>query len=392
MKPSLPVSMTTLIVVFTIAVVGRAAADESHAILLSKVFSTADDEIAAPVVRNVSAEASVPATPYVEEGIFMTALGGVHVPATFRYEPTGFGGGNGYNCGCGCDPRWTLRAGMLWMQRDNPNNAVLVTTGDLVTPVLNASQFNFDFAPGFELDVIRHNAGGSGWDLEARFFNVDNMNASVPTVLSPGGAFTSYLIPLGNGLPSTITGSYDSSLLSTELNVRRQAGPDWLTVLAGFRYLRLNEEGATIVQDIGPGLNLATIGNNSNNDLFGAQLGAEIDLLTKGRLNFNTFGKAGIYANHNSNDVFISQSAFPATFASSDSSTTTAFVGELGFVGAYRITDSLSLRSTYQLMWVEGVALASDQVAVSNPLLGTATVDTDGTFYQGFFVGLEYTR
>ena len=392
MKPFRPVSMTTLIVVFTFVVVGRAAADESHAILLSNVFGTANDEIAAPVVRNVSAEASLPATPYVEEGIFMMALGGEHVPSTFRYEPTGLGGWNGHNCGCGCDPRWTLRAGALWMKRADPSSAVLVTDGTLVTPVLNANQFNFDFAPGYELDAIRHNAGGSGWDLEARFFNVDNMNASVPTILSPTGAFTSYLIPLGNGLPSTISGSYDSSLLSTELNVRRQAAPDWLTVLAGFRYLRLSEKGATLLQDIGPGLNLATIQNNSNNDLFGAQLGAEIDLLTQGRFNFNTFGKAGLYANHNSNNVFISQSAFPATFASSASSTQAAFVGELGFVSAYRITDSLSLRSTYQLMWVDGVALASDQVAVSNPLVGTASIDRNGTFYQGFFVGLEYTR
>ncbi len=391
MKSYRPLAMASLVAICAFAVVGPATADESQPIVLSKVFDDADDAGFSPVVRNVSSNANIPASTY-EEGIFMTALGEVNAPENFRYESTAFGGGNGQNCGCGCDPRWTIRAGALWMKRADPSSAVLVTDGTLVTPVLNANQFNFDFTPGFEIDVIRHNAGGSGWDLEARFFNVENMNASVPTILSPLGAFTTYQIPLGNGLPSTISGSYDSSLLSTELNVRRQAGPNWLTVLAGFRYLRLNEEGATLVQDIGPGLNVATIQNDTNNDLFGFQLGGEIDLLTRGRWNVNTFGKAGIYANHNSSDVFISQTAFPATFGSSDSSTTTAFVGELGFASSYRITNNLSLRSTYQLMWVDGVALASDQIAVSNPFLGTSTIDTNDTLYHGFFVGLEYTR
>lgn len=362
--------------------------------MLSKVFDDVHDAAFAPVVRSDSSDASVAATPYVEEGIFTTALGGVNTPATFRYEPTALGGCNCQNCGCGCDPRWTVRAGALWLHRSAPDSAVLVTDGILVTPLLNANQFRFDFAPGFELDAIRHNVRDSGWDLQARFFDVQNMNASTPTVFSPTGAFVSYAVPLGNNFfPNTISGSYNSSLLSTELNARRQAGPEWLTVLAGFRYLRLSENGATILEDIGPGLNLATHQIGSTNDMFGAQLGAEVDLLSKGRFSVNTFGKAGLCANHNSNSVVISQSAFPGfTFNSADSSTNAAFVGELGFVGAYRITKSLSLRGTYQLLWVEGVALASDQVAVSNPLAGTAAINRDGAFYQGLFVGLEYTR
>ncbi|MEK6261983.1 MAG: BBP7 family outer membrane beta-barrel protein [Planctomycetota bacterium] len=389
MKSYLPFAMTSLVVVCALAQAGPATADESQAIVLSKVFDEGNDGAFTPVVRSVST------SPYVEEGIFTTALGGVHVPEAFRYEPTSHGCGNGHNCGC--DPRWTVRAGALWLHRSAPDSAVLVTDSFFPggTTLLDASDFRFDFAPGFELDVIRHNVRGSGWDLQARFFDVENMNASTPTVIAPLGAVIQFPVPIGNtGFPNTITGSYDSQLLSTELNVRRQAGPEWLTVLAGFRYLRLNEQGLTIFETIGPLTNLFPYEINTTNDLFGGQLGAEIDLLTQGRLNVSTFGKAGLYGNNISTSAQVIQASTGNILFSSGGNSTTnaAFVGELGFVGAYRLTDSLSLRTTYQLMWVEGVALASDQVAVSDVTGGPSTIDNSGALYQGFFVGLEYTR
>jgi putative beta barrel porin BBP7 len=386
MKSYSGLAMTSLVVAF--AFVASATAAESQAILLSKVFDDADERVFAPVVRSESSDAGVSATPHVDEGVFTTALGGVHVPENFRYQPTALSGGH--------DPRWTVRAGALWLHRSAPDSAVLVTDSFAPggTTLLDASQFRFDFAPGFELDAIRHNVLDSGWDLQARFFDVENMNASTPTIVAPAGAVIQFATPIGNTFfPNTISGTYDSQLLSTELNVRRQTGPEWLTILAGFRYLRLNEQGLTIFETIGPVTNLFPYLIDSTNDLYGAQLGADIDLLSQGRLSVSTFGKAGLYGNNISTSAQVTSAATGAVlFGTAAHETNTAFVGEWGLVGAYRITNSLSLRTTYQLMWVEGVALASDQVAVANMLGGPSSVDNNGAFYQGFFAGLEYTR
>jgi hypothetical protein len=179
-------------------------------------------------------------------------------------------------------------------------------------------------------------------------------------------------------------------LYNVELNARRHVS-EWLQILAGFRHVQLNEQGVTILQDIGPGLNLATIGNGASNHLWGFQLGVDGVLWTRNRLSVESVCKAGIFGNSAQNQVSITQSAFPGTgFTSSDETGHTAFVGEVGLTGVYRLTDCLSVRSAYQLMWLEGVAVASDQIAVSDPLLGNATVDTGGSlFYHGAFIGLQ---
>ena len=68
-----------------------------------------------------------------------------------------------------------------------------------------------------------------------------------------------------------------------------------------------------------------------------------------------------------------------------------AFLGEAGVVLTYAITQNLALRASYEAMWLEGVALAPEQIGASDFVAGTASVDTHGgVFYQGGGVGLEY--
>jgi len=72
-----------------------------------------------------------------------------------------------------------------------------------------------------------------------------------------------------------------------------------------------------------------------------------------------------------------------------------AFCGEIGITAAYNLTDRLALRGGYQLLWLDGVALASQQPILNPPpLLSAATsVGTSGdVFYNGAFIGLEYRR
>jgi hypothetical protein len=62
---------------------------------------------------------------------------------------------------------------------------------------------------------------------------------------------------------------------------------------------------------------------------------------------------------------------------------------------AGRCPVSQSVGGGYQLLWLDGVALASQQPSVNPPpVLGPATsvATTGDLFYNGAFVGLEYRR
>lgn len=294
----------------------------------------------------------------------------------------------------GCCLNWTVRGGILFLQRSRPETAVLVT--DSFAPggnvLLNAHELNLGWSAGGELDVIRHRLLDSDWDLQVRVFSLDDWNANRGAVASPGGSVVQYPVPIGNTFfPGNISASLASELHSAELNLRRPTN-DWLTLMAGLRYVELGESGMTIFQDIGPGLNLATHRIQAHNHLFGFQLGAEALLLERGNFEVSAVGKVGIYANSSDNSVLITQNVGP-TFASSAREDHAAFVGELGIAATYALSENWYLRATYQLLWLDAVAQATDQVAASNPAINSATVD-DGTtvFYHGTFLGVEYRR
>ncbi|MFO0870213.1 MAG: hypothetical protein U0935_14895 [Pirellulales bacterium] len=218
----------------------------------------------------------------------------------------------------GCCLNWTVRGGILFLQRSRPETAVLVT--DSFAPggnvLLNAHELNLGWSAGGELDVIRHRLLDSDWDLQVRVFSLDDWNANRGAVASPGGSVVQYPLPIGNTFfPGNISASLASELHSAELNLRRPTN-DWLTLMAGLRYVELGESGMTIFQDIGPGLNLATHRIQAHNHLFGFQLGAEALLLERGNFEVSAVGKVGIYANSSDNSVLITQNVGP-TFASS---------------------------------------------------------------------------
>jgi len=66
-------------------------------------------------------------------------------------------------------------------------------------------------------------------------------------------------------------------------------------------------------------------------------------------------------------------------------------VGELGLNAVYQVNEHFSLMAGYQLAWIEGVALASEQIAVSDPFAGIGGIDITGSpFYHGFTAAAEF--
>jgi hypothetical protein len=244
---------------------------------------------------------------------------------------------------CCCGPTWTVRAGAMALQRISPASG---------KP--NINNFNRHFADfgvgwGYELDAIRHRVCGSGNDVEVRYFGLYGWGGST------------------NGF------TYGSQLQNAEVNVRRWALP-WLQVLGGFRWVELMDY-------LGDTTGIAQF--RTRNNLYGGQIGFDAKILQRRRLRIDGLGKAGAYGNNASSTL-----SFPTLpgFAFGGAANQTAFVGEIGLTGRYAINKHLALRSTYELLWLDGVALANNSL-----FLGPG-VTSNTVFYQGAFVGLEFSH
>ncbi|MDZ4821793.1 MAG: BBP7 family outer membrane beta-barrel protein [Planctomycetota bacterium] len=176
---------------------------------------------------------------------------------------------------------------------------------------------------------------------------------------------------------------YTSDLYSGEVNYLLSETSDPLRLTSGFRYARLNEEiDFTLFGD--PTDNLQV-----ENDLYGWQLGLERSTLPRSDSIFSAclFGKPGIYFV----DSRLTNITYPGVYNDTvnDSQYGVAFIGELGVKGSAQITERFSLDAGYQLMYIEGVALAGEQATSisANTIPQFGQVNSGGLLYQGFMFG-----
>jgi hypothetical protein len=285
------------------------------------------------------------------------------------------------DCHCCCPPLWTAQAGAIILSRSSRSALLLedTVTGD---PLLDASDFSSPWAAGVEFAIRRQLDDCRA--LEVRFFEVDGLNADETVTTSPIWNFPTNPPLFGLGV-ATIDASYATRLYSTEINLRR-ASSDWLTWLVGFRWVELYED---LAFDADFGGNAALVEFTTANRLYGGQVGADAVLWDNGSaLRVDGIFKAGLFGNAGSQDFGVTQAIGPA-FTSEDSQGQVAFLGEIDFVGVYQWTDNIALRGGYQLLWLEGIATAPDQVAALD-IINASGIDTTGSaFYHGALLGVE---
>ena len=289
---------------------------------------------------------------------------------------------------CVCPPKWSVRAGALFLERSRPDSGLLAfELGGPPPELIRAQDFDFDTRAGAEISIIRHSILRSQTDLEVRYFGVDSWTATTPSTPSTNPVFN-YATPFFFAPPGTaISGSYHSELQNVEVNFRRHFH-NWLQILAGMRYVQLDER-LEMIQTVGGGPFVAS--TDTKNELIGAQFGADILMLQRGRVGLETLLKAGIYNNSAKSHSTATNAGAPVIPGSNASDDDVAFIGELGITGTYQFTNSLSLRGGYQILWTEGIATASEQIPISDPVAGSASIAlTDSPFYTGGFVNLQF--
>ena len=325
---------------------------------------------------------------------------------------------------CAC-PRTYGYAEILFLERDNSSyrQPLLVETvqGNPGAPLFSTSDLDFDFDPALRIVVGRRLC--NGWAIEGGYFGLCDAStaelvapAAGTNVAFPGGLVASNVF----GDPDRVWNDYSSSLHSGELNLVHCCGCcstcesgkgddgckddcggcnlscrtcEWFV---GFRYFNLRERlrvygerdqttgGATTAVESG------VYDIRTSNNLYGPQAGARVRRWGQ-RLGWEAGAKAGIFGiDAQQEQSIIDYDRFPLRPLTSASDDQVAFVGELSLTGIYRLNHVWNLRAGYNLIWIEGVALAPDQLDFDATLPSGDRLSSDGSiFLHGVSLGVE---
>jgi hypothetical protein len=312
-------------------------------------------------------------------------------PSSDGDEDGGFGAWV-FDWGC-----WTPDSPGYYLQAEAPillrstigsraSNQPLVINTITNATLLSTDQFdNAGVQAGFRLLLGHQSSDGQAW--EASFLRIDDWRSSARVVGNSDLA-----IPGDLGLATldffnadTMQVSLATQLDSFEIDYLRSF--DIISLLGGFRYLNVSEQ-----LEITPSDSVTAGGQyriSTGNNLFGAQIGARMGRQV-GRLSWSITGKAGMFDNEVRQRQYVED--FPAFILrnTQTNSAQLAFVGDMNFSAGYRLNDVWSIRAGYNLMWIDGVALAAQQVDFTNTATsGTNVITKSGLFLHGVNVGLE---
>ncbi len=245
------------------------------------------------------------------------------------------------------------------------------------TSVLHTSDLTSNFQPGMRFVI--------GWRpevdraLELSYFGIFNWHASLA---AQGNNNLALPGDLGGGsrdyfAADALALNYRSQLNSVEANVLQSSGG--LSVLGGFRYLSVYETLNVRSLDVDSGTGTYLL--STTNNLFGGQLGARFSHV-QNRFAWDATGKLAVLGNGASEWQFVTD-AVPTGFLrerSGDSDVHLAFVGELNMSVNYRLFRFLTLRAGYNLLGLQGVALAPAQLDFSNAATSGTQVHAGGGF------------
>ena len=276
-------------------------------------------------------------------------------------------------------PKYTIQGGALFMDRDNAHGILLQdnSTSDNVTAP------DLGFQGGMKISVIRHRCAAHDIEIGVMgLFSDSGVNVGsvdddmeFPTTPNVGIIDDGFLLS-----------NYRSSLVGIETNLRSQHSA-CISTFAGFRWMMLDEDLA--YSAVVPGGPQAIGGFNSTcNNLLGGQVGMDAVLCRHGCFTVEGGIQAGVYWNLASQDSLIVDTSTGPAFISEDGSQL-SFQGEAELLAVYQLNRRWAVRGGYQVMWIEGVALAPDQISALN-LITSSGLDVEGSpFYHGAVAQLE---
>jgi len=331
-----------------------------------------------------------------------------------------------------CGPHyWDVRAEAVTLHRDTTFGRNIEFTSLNVgnTIVLSTDMLQYDWEPGFRI-MGRYDVGPCSL-VEFGYMGIFSYFASATANDPNGNLFSLFSIerdpglatfgqfgtsPLGVNTPGGPDPEFErafthhieieSSLQTAEINYRRY----WLgyhprisgTLLAGFRYTRVDEEFTfTSIGSDPPQGQLAVAGeyqDRVSNDLAGGQVGIDMWIrLTQG-LRFGAEAKGGLYNNHSQLHTKIKtipQFTEPPALSEEFDEDHAAFIGEWSLDLVADVLPSLSIRGGYEVLVLTDLALAGDNFNTVSPYGNQGTripfFDNNSNLtYHGAHLGIEY--
>lgn len=304
-------------------------------------------------------------------------------------------------------PLWTsyaLTDALFWGRDNQATNRPLVVSEGTGQPLVTARDLQFPFSEGVRAFYGQRAPDRGGWEIG--YFGVYGQSATQVVAATP----PDYLqLPGSLGPNLTADGElatlkYNSVINSAEFNLFstsydwRPPTASWLTVdwLLGFRYVGV-EEQALIATDgcrdsCGDGsFTTVPYGVRTRNNLFGAQIGNR-SRWTWENWAFEGWAKAGLFGNAQKQiqDPLIDYTGFAERPGVSDTAGQVSFVGDINTSVIYRLTEVWGIRAGYNLIWIDGLALAPNQFDFSTDTgAGSRLVSGGGIFMHGANLGLE---
>jgi hypothetical protein len=263
-----------------------------------------------------------------------------------------------------------------------------------------AAQINVQTGPGSNLEFGFF--GLNDWDQTATVSDPVNPRyysfLSNFGVLPPGGFDDS-----DRSLRHTLR--YQSTMNNAEINFRRRWSEPhgfWQgSFLGGFRYFDLDE----VANFIARGTNnngAAATGERfldyyvrTSNNLFGFQLGGDLWYNLFPGVKLGTELKGGIFHNDSGMKGSIFSNSINNTFQEAlTGQGRTAYLLQSSAQLYYRVSYSWALRSSYQVMYIDGLAFATENfnsLPPTNAARVTRLNNKSTAVYQGFTLGAEYT-
>jgi len=299
------------------------------------------------------------------------------------------------------EPLWTnyaLTEALFWGRDNQSASQPLVVAVGSNTPLISAQDLQFPVAAGVRAFYGERNPNECGWEIG--YFGVYGMSASKFASTTPP-QFMQMPDPIGTSLTTdgqSATVKYNSMINSGEANVFRTSNywrdhtESWLTVdwLAGFRYVGV-EEQASINMVCCNGTRTVPYSVRTRNNMFGGQIGSRARW-TWDRWALEGWAKAGVLGNAQKQiqDPLIDDTGFQQRGALSATGTDLGFIGDINLSAIYRLTDVWGIRVGYNTVWIDGLALAPNQLAFANTTTaGTGLNSGDGIFLSGANLGLE---
>lgn len=268
--------------------------------------------------------------------------------------------------------------GALYLHRSRPDPTAIITppTG---TPgkTVSGSDFRFGWDAGPDIVVRRRMASGIIW--EGRYFNDRGASAfyNIPNITSFRVAGIGVTILGGGSIRSRYTTTLDSAELNAHAPITGRC-----TVLAGFRALEVRD---TLRSNFASPVTFSKW--DDDNHLYGGQFGLNMNFNPGDRLQYYGWLKAGVYGN-SADNVYTST----ITSGARSSADQVAFVGDANVAAAYWITQRIALRSGYQVLWLDRLALANEAAAhtTQGPGGTRSPTNTSGQLlYHGLTASIE---